>query len=183
MRLPGPFKGVASAPHHDEPKRLLGDQVEAAPGYWFTSSLFGVDSGEDEETNPRLYGRQPAQWLRQKLLARGYDVEEVIPEDWGWCVMCQRDPYRLWVACVNLRDYEYAKEGDPPLSKEWLLWNAVPMAEVPALKYLFRRKPDVASGLAKLEEDLLAVLKSESQIQIVDEEVPQSWFLRRNKSA
>ncbi len=27
-------------------------------GYWFTSSLFEIEPGEDDEINPRMYGRQ-----------------------------------------------------------------------------------------------------------------------------
>ena len=150
--------------------------MNATLGYWFTSTLFGVDPGEDQETNPRLYGRQPASWLRQKFLDLGYPVEEVIPEDWGWCVMCQRQPYELWIGCVNLRDYEYAKEGDPPLTTEELLWHAVPMADVPFFKYLIRRKPDVSIGLAKLDSELRAVLQAEARIQMVDSAVSDNWF-------
>jgi hypothetical protein len=145
-------------------------------GYWFTSSLFVAEPGEDEETNPRFYGRQPANWLRQRFIKRGYPVEEIIPEDWGWCVMCQRDPYCLWVGCVNLRDYKYAKEGDPPPTQDRLLWNAAPMAEVPFFKYLFRRKPNVSEGLAKFDSELRAILEAEPCIQLVDDSVADRWF-------
>jgi hypothetical protein len=88
-----------------------------------------------------------------------------IPEDWGWCVMCQREPYWLFIACVNLRDYEYAKEGDPPPLKSQLLWNVVPMADMPPFKYLLRRKPVTSEGLARLGADLQRVLAAESRIE------------------
>lgn len=146
------------------------------PGYWFTSSQFDIEPGEDEETNPRLYGRQPANWIRHQLISCGYAVEDVTPEDWGWCVMCQREPYRLWVGCVNLRDYEYAKEGDPPPAQEKLLWNVVPMAEVPFFKYLLRTKPDIAPGLAKLDSQLRACLEAEPSIRLLDASVADGWF-------
>jgi hypothetical protein len=145
-------------------------------GYWFKSRRFEVEPGEDEETNPRLYGRQPANWLRQQFLGLGYPVETVIPEDWGWCVMLQRDPVWLFVACVNLRDYEYARPGDPPPPKERLLWNVVPMAETPFFKYLFRRKPDVQVALTKVDAELRDFLESEAGIEIVDESVADTWF-------
>jgi len=146
------------------------------PGYWFTSSLFNAEPGEDEETNPRLYGRQPANWLREKFISCGYPVAEVIPEDWGWCVMCQREPYALWVGCVNLRDYECAKEGDPPPTQEKLLWNAFPVAEIPFFRYLLRHKPDVAPGLAKLDFQLRAFLEAEPGIRLLDASVANSWL-------
>jgi len=146
------------------------------PIYWMKSSRFEAEPGEDEETNPRLYGRQLANWLRERFLALGYPVEDVIPEDWGWCVMCQRDPYWLWIGCVNLQDYECAKPDDPPPSKEMLLWQAAATAEVPFFKYLFKRKPDVSAGLSKLHEELRRVLESETTIEIVDESVADTWF-------
>ena len=46
--------------------------------FWFTSSLFDIEQGEDEETNPLCFGRQLSNWLRIKLRAKGYDVEDVI---------------------------------------------------------------------------------------------------------
>ena len=145
-------------------------------GYWFKSSLFEVEPGEDEETNPRLYGRQLATWLRQRFVSLGYEVEDVIPEDWGWCVMCQRDPYLLFVGCVNLRDYEHARPNDPPPPKERLLWNAVPTAEVPFFKYVLRRKPETQAGLEKLDRQLRGILEAEARIEIVDEAVTNTWF-------
>ena len=135
-----------------------------------------MEPGEDEETNPRLYGRQLATWLRQRFASLGYEVEDVIPEDWGWSVMCQRDPYLLFVGCVNLRDYEHARPNDPPPPKERLLWNAVPTAEVPFFKYVLRTKPETQAGLEKLDEQLRGILEAEPRIEIVDETVTNTWF-------
>jgi hypothetical protein len=36
-------------------------------GYWFKSSKFEIEPGEDEEINPGMYGRQLARWLKQRL--------------------------------------------------------------------------------------------------------------------
>src|SRR5688572_21757160 len=94
-------------------------------GYWFRSTLFSVEPGEDENTNPRCYGKQPAHWLRTQLEKCGYSVVEAIPEDWGWCVMCQRDPFLLWVGCRNRSDYDTAKPEDPPPRQEDLLWHCL----------------------------------------------------------
>ena len=49
--------------------------------FWFKSSLFDIEQGEDEETNPLCFGRQLSNWLRIKLREKGYDVEDVIAED------------------------------------------------------------------------------------------------------
>jgi hypothetical protein len=149
--------------------------MNSGTSYWFKSSMFEAEAGEDDETNPRKYGRQLATWLRTKVLALGYPVEDVFGEDWGWCVMCQRDPYLLWIGCVNREDYAYAKEGDPPPSKERLLWNATPVAEVPFLRYLLMPKPDTQLGLQKLDAELRDILESEPNIQIVDDSVAGTW--------
>lgn len=150
--------------------------AEITDGYWFKSSEFGAEPGEDEETNPRMYGRQVATWLQERFLALGYDVEEAFGEDWGWCVMCQRDPYMLWIGCVNLRDYEYAQPDDPPPPTERLLWNVVPMAEVPFFRYLFKKKPDPRPGLDKIKAELKEILDSDPRVEVVDDEVSNTWF-------
>lgn len=38
-----------------------------APGYWFKSTLFEIEPGEDGDINPGIYGRQLAVWLKDKL--------------------------------------------------------------------------------------------------------------------
>jgi hypothetical protein len=73
-------------------------------GYWFTSPLFEVEPGEDEDINPGRYGRQLAVWLKKQLEGRGYSVEPIINEDWGRCLICSRDPFMLWVGCGNAAD-------------------------------------------------------------------------------
>src|ERR1051325_1165005 len=106
-------------------------------GYWFQSSQFDIEPGEDAQTNPRLYGGQLARWLKSKFESLGYSAEEVIPEDWGGCVMCQREPYWLWVGCGSVADYDRAKPEDPPPSKEEVRWYCFAAAEVPFFRRLF----------------------------------------------
>ena len=31
--------------------------------FWFKTNLFDIEPNEDEETNPRIYGKQFAHWL------------------------------------------------------------------------------------------------------------------------
>lgn len=70
-------------------------------GFWFKSTRFEIEPGEDDEINPRIYGRQLAVWLEEQLEQRGYNVEPVIAEDWGRCLMCSRSPFSLWVGAVT----------------------------------------------------------------------------------
>lgn len=136
--------------------------MQATDGYWFKSSLFQAEPGEDEETNPRMYGRQLANWICERFRSLGYPAE-VFAEDWGWCVLCQRG---LLIGCVNLQDIEYAEPGDPPPPKERLLWHVAPMAETRGAR----------EGLERLDTQLRTVLESEPAIEIVDETVVDAWF-------
>jgi Domain of unknown function (DUF6531) len=76
-------------------------RMMSASQVWVSTSFFRVEPGEDEHTNPGIYGRAFANWLAEKLKARGEAVQEVLSEDWGWCVMLTRKPFPLWVGCSN----------------------------------------------------------------------------------
>ena len=132
-------------------------------GYWFTSNLFSVEPGEDEEINPGRYGRQLALWLRTQLEKRGYSVEPVIAEDWGRCLMLSRKPFLLWVGCGNVDE---SVDDDP--SNNRVIWHCFSSAEVPLFKRLFTRL-DTATALSKLDADLHAILNAEPAIRLVSE--------------
>ncbi|SUS05901.1 conserved hypothetical protein [uncultured Defluviicoccus sp.] len=134
--------------------------------YWFTSTLFEIEPGEDEEINPRRYGRQLAVWLKAKLEERGYRIEPAIAEDWGRCLICSREPFMLWVGCGNVVDYDAAQPGDAPPAKENVVWHCFSTAEIPLLKRLFKR-PDTSFALSKLDEDLRTILSQEPKISLV----------------
>src|SRR5687768_6189747 len=131
-------------------------------GYWFKSSKFDIEPGEDEEINPRVYGRQLARWLKERLEDTGYSVEDIINEDWGRCLMCSREPFMLWVGCGNVTDYDSAQPGDGSPSKEDIVWHCFAIAEVSSWRRLFR-KIDTEPALSKLNSDLERILSSESQ--------------------
>jgi hypothetical protein len=65
----------------------------------FASDAFPVIPGEDEETNPGLFGKSLAEWISLRLSEKGLPVEELVPEDFGWCVPVLFPPYRGYVAC------------------------------------------------------------------------------------
>jgi hypothetical protein len=139
----------------------LAQALGVMDGYWFTSNLFEVEPGEDEEVNPGRYGRQLAIWLKSQLEKRGYHVEPVIAEDWGRCLMCSRDPFLLWVGCGNV-------DADPSAPPEQIVWHCFPVAEVPFFKRLFK-KPETAGALTQLDADLLSILAEHPQIALVEE--------------
>lgn len=68
----------------------------------FVSSHFQVFQNEEEQTNPGVYGFDLARWLRDRLLERGLVAKELIPEDWGWCVVVKTQPVRVNLAVSNV---------------------------------------------------------------------------------
>ena len=71
------------------------------PNHVIRATGFLIQPGEDAETNPGVYGRALADYLVTQIRGRGVDVEMVIPEDFGYCIMLKRRPMRLWIACAN----------------------------------------------------------------------------------
>ena len=141
--------------------------TEEEPTYWFESDLFEIEEGEDEETNPGMYGKHLSNWIRQRLVNLGYEVEDVIPEDFGWLALCQRKPYLLGVSCVSYVDYENMNEDDPPPKPKEVTWCCMVFVEIPFLKRLFGNT-DTTDGAEKLGRELQAILSSEPRINLVD---------------
>jgi len=144
-------------------------------GYSFTSDLFQIQTGEDAETNPGCYGKELGEWLCKKLKHAGYDTE-LIPEDWGWCVMCSSRDYLLWVGCGAEQREEFFEKYDsesPPRGQD-IVWHVFPHVEVPFfyIKSLFRRlmgRLDLKSPLNALDKELEKILTAEPGIAIQDE--------------
>jgi hypothetical protein len=146
--------------------------------FWFRTAMFAVDPKEDEETNPFCYGRELAQWLKQKFDERGYTTEPVIPEDFGWCVILSRRDGLLFVGCGNVRSE--LLESVPPAEKAGfrpdgaaMTWTAFVATDKPgwSLRFTQRRASleRLAQAAATAEVDLAAILGSESRIALVDE--------------
>jgi hypothetical protein len=133
--------------------------------FWFRSDRFAIEPGEDAHTNPGCYGRQLAHWLRERLIDKGYAVEAVIPEDFGWCIMCARKPFMLWVACVSVIDYDDTKPEAPPPDGKDVTWSCAATAETPFLAGLFKRI-DVEPALSELGKHVADILAAEPSIRL-----------------
>ena len=70
-----------------------------SPILLFESDAFPVLRGEDEETNPGLFGESLANWVAERLQHKGLPTQGVIAEDFGWCVVIPQPPHRVLVAC------------------------------------------------------------------------------------
>lgn len=84
----------------------------------FESAAFAVERGEDECTNPGVFGKALSAWLADQLRSRGIQAGKVIAEDFGWCVPVESKPHRLFVACACANEapnqwqvFVYAESG------------------------------------------------------------------------
>lgn len=71
----------------------------------FRSDKFPVCDGEEHEINPGRYGKRLAEFLAAGLRPHGFELEELIAEDWGWVVPIKNDGFKLWVGCGNYEEY------------------------------------------------------------------------------
>jgi hypothetical protein len=116
------------------------------PAYVIKSSAFLVDPGEDAHTNPGVFGRSLANYVATEMRGRGWNVEGIVPEDFGYCVMLARRPLTLWVACGNRRERR----------DEWV---AYAVAEGALLKRAMRMV-DPAKEIGRISKELADIMKS-----------------------
>ena len=75
--------------------------MKQSPLLHFESTAFAIRPGEDERTNPKLYGEALATWLAEQLRGRDLYAGEVFAEDFGWCVPVAVGQKGVHVICVN----------------------------------------------------------------------------------
>jgi hypothetical protein len=131
-------------------------------GYWFKSSLFEIEPDEDDDINPGIYGRQLAVWMKKQLEARGYAVDDVINEDWGRCLMCQRSPFSLWVGVGSVTETEAQ-------ARDNVVWHCFAVTEGGLRMRVFGKKNEIEATRTKLDASLESILRAEPAILIVPE--------------
>lgn len=122
----------------------------------FESPAFEITPSEDGETNPGIYGRSLSLWLSVELNEHGFTTEEVIPEDFGWCIPIESENHSLFVTC--------ASADDEPT--HWLVFGFV---EGGFLSRLFG-KDSRQESISKLNSVLSVILKESPQIHNLCEE-------------
>jgi hypothetical protein len=71
----------------------------------FRSDRFPPYEGEEKQTNPGVWGRSLAEFLRNGLQVEGFRVEEPKAEDWGWMLPVANEEFQLWVGCGHYEEY------------------------------------------------------------------------------
>lgn len=77
--------------------------AHASPRLIFRSSQFTIEPGEDQSTNPGIYGKSLAIWIGSELVS-GFSAEGVVAEDFGWLVPVPHPRHSLYVACSSTDD-------------------------------------------------------------------------------
>jgi len=114
--------------------------------YCFKSDKFQIINNEDSQTNPGIYGLEFAKWLKEELIKSGYKIQDVTPEDWGWCITIKTDS-AFWL-CVACRGEYYDTD---------LVWSCF----IEAKKSIWRnpfKKIDTTQSLQNLDENLKEIL-------------------------
>ena len=119
--------------------------MRQGPLLLFESTAFPVANGEDQETNPGIFGKALAEWLSGQLDQRGVRTNGVIAEDFGWCVAVASDAPKLYVACANAEDQRTA-------------WQVFAFAEGGLLKRLLGKdtSKDALGNLHRSVKDILS---------------------------
>lgn len=65
-----------------------------------------VDLLDTHDDGDIPHGEKLAKILAKDLPNHGFQIESVIPEDWGWCVRIVHDAFPLWIGCGFYPEYE-----------------------------------------------------------------------------
>ena len=136
----------------------------------FVTDLFQVEPGEEEETNPGIFGKQLAYWVKKRFEENGYSDIEIVPEDWGWCVILQRKPNLIWVGCSGQKGVEFSTEyfEESEEGEEGITWNCFLVMEAPFFKKFLGNKNSTET-FVKIREFLVGQLSINQDICFVKE--------------
>ncbi|MFO6447934.1 hypothetical protein ACLBKU_12390 [Erythrobacter sp. NE805] len=105
----------------------------------------------DAHDDPDLpQGKAVAALLISKLPSAGFEVEDSVPEDWGWWVRLRHDPFPLRIGCGFYPEYEDGFlcfiEPSKPFVRRWL--RRIP-TEQPV-----ERLADAVEGILRGSDDI-----------------------------
>jgi hypothetical protein len=131
--------------------------MKQSPMLEFESSAFAIVPGEDEQTNPGVYGNSLAHWIAGQLAQLGFSVGDVIAEDFAWCVPLESESPRLYVACASA-------------GEKTNHWRIFVFAEGGVLGRLFG-KDKSADALISLFATVKQILQSAPSVENLHEDV------------
>ncbi|MFZ4382982.1 MAG: hypothetical protein ACOYO0_13570 [Sandarakinorhabdus sp.] len=67
----------------------------------FQSPAFDPAPGEDEETNPGIFGKRLAEYLADAFRQLGYGAPSITSEDHGWWVQLDNRDFPLALICAS----------------------------------------------------------------------------------
>jgi hypothetical protein len=120
------------------------------------SSAFPPAPGEDDETNPGIYGRALTEWLAEQLRSAGYEVKRLVAEDFGRLIEVAHPGCKLYAAVSSTDDS--ATE-----------WRVFAFAEFGLLAKL-KGSPGGAEAVTKLLTALRSILAQHPEIRSLREE-------------
>jgi len=123
----------------------------------FISTAFKIEEGEDEETNPGIYGKALAYWLSEHLNARSIAASEPAGEDFGWYIAIPSKPFTLYVACSNFDEVGHE-------------WGVFAFAEGSFFACLFE-KDQRKQAINALYQDIREILVASPEIKELKEEL------------
>ena len=117
--------------------------------------MFEPETGEDEATNPGIFGKELAVWLKTNLEAMDVATGDVIPEDFGWLVPIDTSPHSTFVVCAN----DEESTG---------VWRLFVFAEGGMLARLLG-KDERKRSVSELHQNILDILNGEGGISDIEE--------------
>ena len=122
----------------------------------FESSAFPPVPGEDDETNPGIYGRALSEWLAERLRSSGYEVKRSVAEDFGRLIEVAQPGCKLYVAISSTDDS----------ATEWRVFAFSEFGFLAKLK----GSPGGAEAVAKLMSTLKGILAASGDVKALREE-------------
>ena len=125
------------------------------------TNLFEHQEAKPNFINPCCFGEDFSTWLRQELSRLpdlGFNLSEIIQEDYGWGLWASRGNDRFWI------DLGCVKDGPHEGPAKWIISVAYDPG-FNLVKRLFH-KPDL-KAFGQLRDDVQNVLSSNSAIRTI----------------
>ena len=82
-----------------------------------------AEMSDGEPNDSVATGETVARLVANALPAHGFVVDDIIAEDWGWCVMIAHDRFPLWIGCGVNPEYSDGHlcfiEPSKPYVRRW----------------------------------------------------------------